>query len=75
MLDKIICAGAAVLENKKIKETGWKPIFPLNESLVQPLVLIEAMTYGLPVISFDHGGAKEILQKKMCRFDFKPNIY
>ena len=26
-----------------------------------PLVLIEAMSFGLPIISFDHNGAKEIL--------------
>lgn len=40
-------ASTAVLENKKIKETGWKPIFPLNESLVHTVELVKGEKYNV----------------------------
>lgn len=33
-----------------------------------PLVIIEALSYGLPVVSFDHSGAKELLDNGNCGF-------
>ncbi|EOH87786.1 glycosyltransferase [Enterococcus pallens] len=30
-----------------------------------PLVMIEAMSFGLPIVSFDHGGAQELLKSDM----------
>ncbi|EGP4964741.1 MULTISPECIES: glycosyltransferase [Enterococcus] len=62
VLDKIICAGA-LFGDELINHYIESSIFiSTSRSEGLPLVLIEAMTYGLPVISFAHGGAKEILQ-------------
>lgn len=40
-------ASTALLENKKIKETGWQPIFPLNESLVHTVELVKGEKYNV----------------------------
>ncbi|MFC0277276.1 glycosyltransferase [Enterococcus devriesei] len=59
--DKIEYVGP--LKGKALEEHYLKSSIFLSTSRTEalPLVIIEALSYGLPIISFDHSGAKELL--------------
>ena len=59
--DKIEYVGA--LKGIELEEHYLRSSIFLSTSRTEalPLVIIEALSYGLPVISFDHSGAKELL--------------
>lgn len=60
--EKIVCVGALSGEDLINHYTESSMFISTSRSEGLPLVMIEAMSYGLPIVSFSHSGAKEILQ-------------